>query len=411
MSRFIVLAILYVVLAVYGFQAFRTLFKSPLIQWTYVVLFLGALIFLTVKVITYNPGDGFKGAAAIAGSIFAAFFLLALVLGFFLLLEDIVRLIGFGYNKIVGVSDSSTGYFPSRRKFISGIALGLAALPFGALLYGMYRGKYNYQVLKYELEFDDLPDAFHNYQITQISDVHSGSFDDYKKVEYGVSLINEQKSDVIFFTGDIVNNRSEELEPWKEVFSRLDAKDGVFSILGNHDYGDYAVWDTEEEKVQNLENLKTMQKEMGFDLLLNSNRFLEKDGDKIALVGVENWGRGGFKKAGDLQKAKEGVSQDDFKILLSHDPSHWEDVVIHDDYHFHLTLSGHTHGMQFGVEIPGWVKWSPVKWRYKYWAGIYKELDQFINVNRGFGFIGYPGRFGIWPEISVITLKKKGMAA
>jgi hypothetical protein len=379
-------------------------------HWTYIVLFLGALIFLTIKVITYDPGDGFKGTAAIAGSIFAAFFLLALVLGFFLLLEDIVRLIGFGYNKIAGVSDADAGFLPSRRKFVSGIALSLAALPFGALLYGMYRGKYNYQVLKYELEFDDLPDAFHNYQITQISDVHSGSFDDYKKVEYGVNLVNEQNSDVIFFTGDIVNNRSSELEPWKDVFSRLDAKDGVFSILGNHDYGDYAVWDTEEEKEKNLEDLKVMQKEMGFDLLLNTNRFLEKDGHKIALVGVENWGRGGFKKAGDLQKAKEGVSKEDFKILLSHDPSHWEDVVIHDDYHFHLTLSGHTHGMQFGVEIPGWVKWSPVKWRYKYWAGIYKEMEQFINVNRGFGFIGYPGRFGIWPEISVITLKKKGLA-
>lgn len=410
MSRFIILAILYVVLAAYGFQAFRTLFKSPLMQWAYIVLFLGALIFLTVKVMTYDPGDGFKGTAAIAGTIFGAFFLLALVLGFFLLLEDVVRVLGYGYNKIVGISDTDAGYFPSRRKFISGIALGLAALPFGALLYGMYRGKYNYQVLKYELEFDDLPDAFHNYQITQISDVHSGSFDDYQKVEYGVNLVNEQQSDVIFFTGDIVNNRSDELEPWKEVFSRLDAKDGVFSILGNHDYGDYAVWDTEEKKAQNLEDLKTMQKEMGFDLLLNSNRFLEKEGEKIALVGVENWGRGGFKKAGDLQKAKEGVSKEDFKILLSHDPSHWEDVVIHDDYHFHLTLSGHTHGMQFGVEIPGWVKWSPVKWRYKYWAGIYKEMEQFINVNRGFGFIGYPGRFGIWPEISVITLKKKGLA-
>ncbi|WP_067037800.1 metallophosphoesterase [Allomuricauda sp. CP2A] len=411
MSRFIVLAILYVVLAVYGFQAFRTLFKSPLMHWTYIALFLGALVFLTVKVITYDPGDGFKGTAAIAGSIFAAFFLLALVLGFFLLLEDIVRLIGFGYNKVAGVSNPDGGYFPSRRTFVSGIALGLAALPFGALLYGMYRGKYNYQVLKYELEFDDLPDAFHNYRITQISDVHSGSFDDYKKVEYGVNLVNEQQSDVIFFTGDIVNNRSEELKPWKEVFSRLEAKDGVFSILGNHDYGDYATWETEEAKHQNLEDLKTLQQEMGFDLMLNSNRYLEKDGQKIALLGVENWGRGGFKKAGDLEKAKEGIHKDDFKILLSHDPSHWEDVVLHDDYHFHLTLSGHTHGMQFGVEIPGWVKWSPVKWRYKYWAGIYKELDQFINVNRGFGFIGYPGRFGIWPEISVITLKKKGMAA
>jgi len=365
MSRFLVLAVLYVVLAVYGFQAFRTLFKSPIMHWAYIVLFLAALIFLTVKVISYVPGDGFKGTAAVAGGIFAAFFLMALVLGFFLLLEDIVRLIGFGYNKIVGMSNADASHFPSRRKFISGLALGIASLPFGAMLYGMYRGKYNYQVLKYELEFDDLPDAFHNYKITQISDVHSGSFDDYNKVAYGVDLVNEQQSDVIFFTGDIVNNRSEELEPWKDVFARLDAKHGVFSILGNHDYGDYATWDTEEEKAKNLEDLKTMQKEMGFDLILNSNRYLEKDGQKIALIGVENWGRGGFKKAGDLQKAKEGIAHDDFKILLSHDPSHWEDVALHDDYHYHLTLSGHTHGMQFGVEIPGWVKWSPAKWRYK----------------------------------------------
>ncbi len=409
MSRFIILAIFYVVLAIYGFQAFRTLFKSPWMHWIYGVLFLGALLFLAVKVMTYDPSEGFKGTAAVAGGIFGAFFLLALVLGFFLLLEDVVRLFGFGYNKIVGMTDPDASHFPSRRKFISGLALGLASIPFGALLYGMYRGKYNYQVLKYELEFDDLPDAFHNYQITQISDVHSGSFDDYKKVAYGIDLINQQKSDVIFFTGDMVNNKSEEVVPWKDVFARLEAKDGKFSILGNHDYGDYAVWDTEEAKIQNLEDLKAIQKEMGFDLILNSNRYLEKDGHRIALLGVENWGRGGFKKAGDLQKAKEGIAQDDFKILLSHDPSHWEDVVLHDDYHFHLTLSGHTHGMQFGVEIPGWVKWSPVKWRYKYWAGIYKELGQFINVNRGFGFIGYPGRFGIWPEISVITLKKKGL--
>jgi len=314
----------------------------------------------------------------------------------------------FGYNKIVGVVDTAP-HFPARRKFVSSLAIGLAAVPFGAVLYGMYKGKYNYKVLKYELEFDDLPDNFHNYRITQISDVHSGSFDDHKKVAYGVDLINEQQSDTILFTGDLVNNRSEELLPWKDTFAKLTAKDGVYSILGNHDYGDYAIWESPEAKAKDLENLKEMQKEMGFDLLLNSNRFLERDGQRIALLGVENWGRG-FKKAGDLEKAKEGIDKEDFKILLSHDPSHWEEVVVKDDYHFHLTLSGHTHGTQFGVEIPGWVKWSPVGWRYKYWAGIYREMDQIINVNRGFGFLGYPGRFGMWPEISVITLKKKGLA-
>lgn len=410
MSRFILLGVLYIVFSIYGFQAFRTLFKSPWMHWAYGILFLGALLFVAIKIITYVPGDGIRGAVAMSAGIFLAFFLLALVLGFFLLVEDVVRLVAFAYNKVVGEVTSQGGHFPSRRKFLSGLALGLASIPFGAMLYGMYRGKYNYQVLKYEVEFDDLPDAFDGYQITQISDVHSGSFDNFRKVAYGIDLINAQQSDVIFFTGDLVNDRTSEMEPWKEVFSRLEAKDGKFSILGNHDYGDYTSWESEAAKAQNLEDLKVMQKEMGFDLILNSNRYLEKDGQKIALLGVENWGRGGFKKAGDLQMAKEGIDKDDFKILLSHDPSHWEDVALHDDYHYHLTLSGHTHGMQFGVEIPGWIKWSPVKWRYKYWAGLYKEMGQFINVNRGFGFIGYPGRFGIWPEISVITLKKKALS-
>ena len=410
MPRFIiVLSIIYIVMSIYGFQAFRTLFKSVWTQWAYGLLFFGALAFLIFKVLTYTPGDGFRGSVAVAGGIFFSFFLLGLVLGSFMLIEDVGRLIGFAYNKISSSTAPESGYFPSRRKFISALAMGLGAIPFGALLYGMYRGKYNYQVLSYELEFDDLPDAFDGYRITQISDVHSGSFDDAEKVAYGIDLVNQQKSDVIFFTGDLVNDRSDEMLPWKDIFSRLEAKDGMFSILGNHDYGDYTRWDSEAAKAQNLEDLKALQREIGFDLILNSNRYLERNGQKIALLGVENWGRGGFKKAGDLEKAKAGVLKDDFKILLSHDPSHWEDVVLHDDYHFHLTLSGHTHGMQFGVEIPGWVKWSPVKWRYKYWAGLYSELGQFINVNRGFGFIGYPGRVGIWPEITVITLKKKGL--
>ena len=408
MTRFIViLSIIYLILAFYGYQGFRTLFKNSWLQLAYGLSFLAVWAYFLIKTMSYVPGSAMQGSTAIAGGVFFSFLMLALVLGFFLLLEDIVRLGIFGYHKIAGASDGGEEFFPSRRKFISALALGVAALPFGSLLYGMYRGKYNYQVLQYELEFDDLPEAFDGYQITQISDVHSGSFDDSKKVAYGIDLVNRQNSDLILFTGDMVNNRADEMEPWKGIFAQLTAKDGKYSVLGNHDYGDYAAWATAAAKAENLENLKTIQKEIGFDLLLDEHRYIEKDGQRIALLGVENWGRGRFKKAGDLQRAKSGIQKEDFKILMSHDPSHWEDVVIHDDYHFHLTLSGHTHGMQFGVEIPGFVKWSPVKWRYKYWAGIYKEMEQFINVNRGFGFIGYPGRFGIWPEITVITLKKK----
>lgn len=197
------------------------------------------------------------------------------------------------------------------------------------------------------------------------------------------------------------------MEPWKELFASLNAPEGVFSVLGNHDYGDYVNWKSEEAKKQNLDDLKELQRDMGWDLLLNEHRSITRNGESIKLVGVENWGAGGFKKAGDLDKACEGVADEDFKILMSHDPSHWEQKVRDDHRHFHLTLSGHTHGMQFGIEIPGLIKWSPVKYRYDYWAGIYEELGQFINVNRGFGFIGYPGRVGIWPEVSVITLKKR----
>ncbi len=406
MLRFItILSIFYILFATYGFQAFRTLFKNPWVHLLYGLFFAVAWVFLIIKVMGYKPGDALQPSTAIAGGVFFSFFCLALVLSMGMLLEDIIRIIELGYSKLT----KETAAMPSRRKFVSGIALGLAALPFGALLYGMVKGKYNYKVLKYTMEYDDLPDAFDGYQITQISDVHSGSFDNREKVAYAIDLINEQKSDVLLFTGDMVNNKAEEMLPWKKIFAKLEAHDGKYSVLGNHDYGDYAEWESKEAKEKNLDDLKKLQKEIGFDLLLNESRYLEKNGDRIALVGVENWGKGGFKKAGDLKKAASQIAKEDFKILMSHDPSHWEEQVIPDDYHYHLTLSGHTHGMQFGVEIPGWFKWSPVKWRYKQWAGIYEQMGQYINVNRGFGFIGYPGRVGIWPEITVITLKKKSL--
>src|SRR5690606_34788145 len=254
--------------------------------------------------------------------------------------EDIFRFLSAGYHKIFGGTKEFS--LPQRRRFLSALAMGIAALPFSALLYGMVKGKYNFKVLKYNLEFDDLPDSFDGYQITQISDLHSGSFDNREKIEYAINLINKQKSDVLLFTGDMVNNMAEEMLPWKDLFSTLSAKDGKFSVLGNHDYGDYVSWETEEAKSNNLTDLKNIQKEMGFDLLLNDSRYLRKGEDRIALIGVENWGRGGFKKAGDLNKAVSNIDRDDFKILMSHDPSHWEDQVLKDDYHYHLTLSGHT---------------------------------------------------------------------
>jgi len=405
--RWIVFIAIYCILGYYSLQAIKTASRFPYIYYAFMaiaILVLGNLIYQ----FTFGDNDGsvLNRPRSYAFGFLIAMLTFEIITIVFLFSEDIFRLMAASIQRIFG----SSGEFslPARRRFLSIMAMGIGAIPFSALLYGMYRGKYDFRVLKYELEFDDLPEAFHGYQITQISDIHSGSFDNRKKIEYAVNLINEQQSDTILFTGDMVNNMAREMEPWKELFATLKAKDGKFSILGNHDYGDYKLdWDTPEQKLENFEDLKKIQREIGFDLMLNDSRYLKKGDDKVALIGVENWGRGGFKKAGDLKKATKDIHKDDFKILLSHDPSHWEDVVIHDDYHYHLTLSGHTHGMQFGIEIPGWVKWSPVKWRYKYWAGIYEEMGQMINVNRGFGFIGYPGRVGIWPEITVITLKKK----
>ena len=409
MIRLIFFIAIVIALDIYAYQAFRFLVKGRLgiiLYFLITAAVIGGLFW------QFSTGDRRQWSGTTQFFIVAFVILLAtkVVLIGIMFGEDIFRSLEGLYYRLSG--KNSFYALPSRRKFISQIALGLAAIPLASILYGVVKGRYNFKVLKYTLHFEDLPDAFDGYRITQISDIHSGSFDNKEKVSYAIDLINEQASDTILFTGDMVNNEAKEMEPYMDIFNKLDAKDGKFSVLGNHDYGDYVSWDnspiTQEE---NLDRLKEIQKEIGFDLILNDSRFLEKDGQRIALVGVENWGAGGFKKAGDLNKALTNISSEDFKILLSHDPSHWANEVVEHKDHFHLTLSGHTHGMQFGIEIPGWIKWSPVKWRYKHWAGIYKEKGQYINVNRGFGYLAFPGRVGIWPEITVIELKKGSATA
>jgi len=406
MLRWIIFLVVFVVMDIYAFQSLRTVTKNNwlyFLYWLITVVIIGHFVF---QYYGFNRRDGFSHTHAYA----LGFFIAILVPKMFLLLimfgEDIFRIPQAIYRYFTEGETAKGHYLPSRRAFISKIALGLAAIPLASIIYGIYRGKYNYKVLKYTLHFEDLPEVFDGYRLTQISDIHSGSFDNMEKVKYAVDLINEQQSDAILFTGDIVNNKAEELVPYVTIFNKLKAKDGLYSVLGNHDYGDYIHWDSKAAKHENLEHLKSIQKDIGFNLLLNESRFIEKNGERIAIVGVENWGAGGFKKEGDLKKASQNIDKNDFKILMSHDPTHWQKQVIKDDYHYHLTLSGHTHGMQFGIEIPGWFKWSPVKWRYKYWAGIYKEMGQYINVNRGFGYLAFPGRVGIWPEITVIELKK-----
>jgi predicted MPP superfamily phosphohydrolase len=408
MMRWIIFIAIYIVIDVYAFQALKTISRQQWLHALYVLVSVGVLG-MFIHQLTADDSRVMNPWRMYTFGLFLAVFTPKLLLVLFMLGEDVVRFLVGAWS---GLSGGESGFFlPSRRRFVSTLALTVAAVPFSSLLFGMVRGKYNYQVLDYTLEFDDLPDAFDGYTITQISDVHSGSFDNREKIKYGIDLINKQQSDLIVFTGDLVNDAAEEMHPWKDLFAQLEARDGVYSVLGNHDYGDYKRWPSAEAKEQNMEDLKTIQAEMGWNLLLNEHRFLEREGQRIALVGVENWGAGGFKKAGDLNKASEGLSRDEFKVLLSHDPSHWSQEVLQDDRHFHLTLSGHTHGMQFGIEIPGLIKWSPVKYRYDQWAGLYEDVGRFINVNRGFGFIGYPGRVGIWPEVTVIRLKKRSNTA
>lgn len=405
MIRLIIFIIIILALDFYALQSFRSVTKNIAVTVAYIVISLGVFLNLIYQILNLDRTTGINTSFYTAFGLFVLvyvpkFILIAVMFG-----EDIFRLIEGIYNKITSKTFENQQSFRGRRRFIGQLALGLSAIPFLSILYGITKGKYNFKVLKYTLFFEDLPSNFDDYQITQISDIHSGSFDNKDKVEYAVDLINEQNSDLICFTGDLVNSKTSEMNAWKSTFSKLKAKDGVYSILGNHDYGDYMRWPSEEAKAKNFQDMLDLQKDMGFDLLLNESRYIERENQRLALIGVENWGKG-FKQKGDLKLASSGIDPNDFKILLSHDPSHWEYQVIHDSTHYHLTLSGHTHGMQFGIEIPGIVKWSPVKWRYKYWAGIYKKLGQYINVNRGFGYLAFPGRVGIWPEISVITLKK-----
>lgn len=401
--RWIIFIAFYLLVDIYAFQALRPLTRNLLV---YIIYFTISLLVLAnfIYQFTVPESHSWSGPRGYAIGILLAFLIPKIFIAILMLGEDVVRLGVGGYRK--AFSSEAGAAIPSRRKFLSTLALGIAAIPFASFLYGMFRGRYNFKVLKYTLYFDDLPNAFDGYRIGQISDIHSGSFDDHEKIKYGVDLLNEQETDVVFFTGDMVNNEATEMEGWKELFSSVKAKDGVFSVLGNHDYGDYISWPSAEAKEENLNKLKNTHKEIGWDLMLNEHRFIERNGERIAIVGVENWGAGGFKKKGDLDKAGQGLNSKDFKILLSHDPSYWEEKIKKDEKHYQLTLSGHTHGMQFGIEIPGWFRWSPVQYRYKHWAGIYEEFGRYINVNRGFGFLAYPGRVGIWPEVSVIELKK-----
>lgn len=299
--------------------------------------------------------------------------------------------------------DTFEGSSISRGTFLTKIGLGMAFLSLGAYSYGVVKGRYAFRVLREKMKFSNLPKAFRGLRIVQISDLHLGSFvNDFEEVGKAITMINDLKPDLIFFTGDMVNVHSDEAEPWIDTFGKLEAKMGKYSIFGNHDYCDYGNY-TKEGKQNSINRLKEIHGEMGFRLLEDEHVFLERGDDKIALIGIHNWGKG-FHQQGDLDKAIAGLDKDHFQLLLSHDPTLWEEKVI-DKLPIDMTFSGHTHGMQMGVEIPSWgIKFSPIKLRYKRWSGLYTEGENHMYINRGFGFLGFPGRIGIWPEITLIEL-------
>ena len=383
----------------YVYQALKTVTNNNYIRIAYWVVTISVYLFFIYEVLNFNRTDRDNSRVQLVASVFLIFLLPKLLIIFFLLIEDLGR----GVNYIVQSFGTGENYLPDRRKFLSVAGLGAAALLSGLFLDGIIFGKYRHAVRKVKLKIAGLPNSFKGYRIIQISDVHAGSFLNPAKLQTAFDMINEQKSDLILFTGDMVNNYATEFEPFVEMFKSLESKDGKFSVLGNHDYGEYGAWESAQQKAQNIPDLIRLQKEAGFEMLINEHRIIEKNGEKLYLLGVENWGEKPFPQHGDLDKASQGIPYESAKILMSHDPTHFDYIVKDHPSNVQLTLSGHTHGMQFGLDLKN-VRWSPAQFRYKKWADLYESNGKYLYVNRGFGVIGYPGRVGIDPEITLFEL-------
>jgi uncharacterized protein len=395
----------------YVFQALKTVMQSAsdrtrlTITIIYWLLSVFAVVFLLVFPSLDNPQ--WRLFRNYAFAIVVGLFFAKLIAAVFVLIDDIRRLLIWLMAKIfptTGARFVSDDNMIPRSTFLSWLGLGMGGTLFTTLVYG-FSNKYNYQLKRLTLSYPNLPKSFDGLKVIQISDVHSGSFHNKEAVLHGVEMIMKENPDMILFTGDLVNDRADEMNEYMDVFNRLKAPFGVFSTLGNHDYGDYVQWPSQQAKTENLERLKNVHAQLGWRLLMNENVRIEKNGEFISVLGIENWSaKGRFPKYGRMADAYKGSENAPFKILLSHDPSHWDAEVRTKYPDVDLMLAGHTHGMQFGVELP-FLKWSPVQYVYKQWAGLYEEGKQKLYVNRGYGFIGYPGRVGILPEISVFTLR------
>ena len=390
---------IFILLEIYIFQAIKTLTGNFWIKFVYILLYIGVYGVFTYEVLNFQRNDRTSNKAHLISILFLAFILPKIFIVLFLLIDDIFRII----NYLIGFTKSDENFFPERRKFLSLVGLSLGGVLSVLFIDGVSFGKYRHTVRRVKVKIKNLPKSFKGYKIIQISDVHSGSFKDPNKLAHAIDLINEQKPDLVVFTGDMVNNVADEFKPFIPLFSKINAKDGKISVLGNHDYGDYVNWKSSKEKKQNLENLIDYQKQAGFLMLRNEHEIIHKNGEKLYILGVENWGLKPFPQHGILDKALENVPQNSAKILLSHDPTHFDYVVKKHPADISLTLSGHTHGMQFGLDLKN-IKWSPVQYRYSKWADLYESEGKFLYVNRGFGVLGYPGRVGVLPEITLFEL-------
>ncbi len=410
------LVIVIVAIDAYTFKGIRHIYNHLTINkrfWIYFVYWLIPVILLVGIVVLFSmekqlrESKNFTLFYYLVGYM-ALFYLPKLFFVLFHLTEDIIRLIAVGVKSLTPAESkmADSGEKISRMKFLSQIGLVLSILPFISVIWGILRGRFNFKVRKYTLYFEHLPSAFDGFRIVQFSDTHVGSFYNHEKeLEKGIQLINEQQPDLLFFTGDMVNNLSQEMADMLPYLKKAKANVGKYSILGNHDYGDYHAWPSLSEKEKNLQQLIDNHKKAGFTIMLNDSDKLKLKDQEIAVIGVENWGKPPFPQHGNYDKAVKRVKDVGFKILLSHDPTHWDEKIL-GKTDVALTLSGHTHGFQMGVDIPG-VKWSPVKWKYPRWDGLYKEGNQYLHVNRGFGFIALPARIGMPPEVTVIDLKTK----
>ena len=405
-----IIIVLMILLDLYVFQVVKALSagateKTKLVIYSiYWTLSISSIAFILL--FPYLNSDTWpKSIRNYLFATFAGLFIAKLLATVFFLIDDVRRVITWLFNKVFPANSPNENslWNLDRSAFLSWLGVGVAGSFITTFVWG-FSNKYNYQVKKMKLSYNNLPSGFKGLKIVQLSDVHSGSFGDKAAVQKGIDLVLKQRPDIIFFTGDLVNDQAGEMENYIDIFSKLNAPMGVYSTLGNHDYGDYVTWPTPEAKVENLEKLKLIHKQMGWRLLMNEHVPLNRKGDSIALIGIENWSaKAQFPKYGKMDVAYAGTENYPFKILLSHDPTHWDAQVRTTYKDVDLMLAGHTHGMQFGLETP-FFRWSPVQWVYKQWAGLYEEGNQKLYINRGYGFIGYPGRVGILPEITVIEL-------